>query len=508
MIAVPAARARWARPGVLAGFLLAAIGLAVGALASGFTYDDAWITYRYAYNLAAGHGFVYNLGERMFGTSAPGYALVLALLSLPSPAWVPDVSALLGVLTLTAAGLALHVHGMRQGATLAGFVAGLVFVVNPLAVDTFGGEMVPQAALALWGLVAVTLDRPLLATGLGIAATMVRPDGLIALAIIVTRVGWRQRRVPWLALAGAVLALVAWFGGLWLYFGTPVPDTLAAKQAQRLSGLWNALGTDLGLWVLSLSAFPTPFMPPRTVGGFTAFLALAIGGLCLLPWRRQWWGVAAWPLLAVLAYRQMRLPFYHWYAVPPLVLLAIGAGVSVEAIAGLITRLVAPLRLGPERRARFAPAVTMATGAIVTLAVAAPMARHALDIHATFPWSGERSYIEIGRWLARETPPGASVGYVEVGFIGYYSQRPMIEPFGLVTPGNGAGIAQRDLLFAYRTRRPDFLLYQPAQFPKQIGPLVDEAWFKAEYAPVAALDSGGRGAPITVYRRTAPPPRE
>ena len=87
----------------VSALLVALAGLGAGILAAGISYDDAWITYRYAYNLAAGDGFVYNTGERVFGTSAPGYALVLALLSLPNPEWVPTVSAGLCVLSLVAA---------------------------------------------------------------------------------------------------------------------------------------------------------------------------------------------------------------------------------------------------------------------------------------------------------------------------------------------------------------------------------------------------------------------
>jgi hypothetical protein len=41
--------------------------------------DDAFITYRYAARLATGHGLTYNDGERILGTSTPGYAMLLAL---------------------------------------------------------------------------------------------------------------------------------------------------------------------------------------------------------------------------------------------------------------------------------------------------------------------------------------------------------------------------------------------------------------------------------------------
>jgi hypothetical protein len=503
---VIAGRSTWAATpqsrdlGVLAaGTLLIALGLVVGIGAAPFSYDDAWITYRYAYNLAAGDGFVYNPGERMFGTTAPGYALLVGLLSLPKPAWVPQVSAGLNVVALTAASLALYVFGVRVRSGLAGFVAGAVFAVNPLALDTFGGEMVPQAALALWGLTAVALERPELAAVFGVGAAMTRPDGLLALIVILGWQGWRDRRVPWRPIIVAGIGLTVWFGGLWLYFGAPLPDTLAVKQAQRLSGLWRSLGTDLVIWILSLSAFPTPFMGARFIPGFTTFLALAVAGLLVLPFRRTWWPLAAWPILVLLAYRQMRLPFYHWYAVPPLVLMAMTAGLACEVAAGGVTALIARLRAGQDRR-RSASTVTVVVGALVVAAVGAPMSSRALATRAWFPGPGERAYIDIGHWLARETPLGATVGYLEVGFIGYYARRHIIDPFGLVTPGGGAGIARRDFLYAYRTRRPDFILFHPAYFPKQLGPLVEQDWFKAEYSAVATLKSPF-GVPITVYRR-------
>jgi hypothetical protein len=47
-----------------------------------YVMDDAYITYRYAQNLAAGHGFVFNPGERVLGTSTPLYTVVLAVASL------------------------------------------------------------------------------------------------------------------------------------------------------------------------------------------------------------------------------------------------------------------------------------------------------------------------------------------------------------------------------------------------------------------------------------------
>ena len=42
------------------------------------TIDDSFITYRYARNILAGNGFVYNPGEKVLGTTTPLYTALMA----------------------------------------------------------------------------------------------------------------------------------------------------------------------------------------------------------------------------------------------------------------------------------------------------------------------------------------------------------------------------------------------------------------------------------------------
>src|SRR4051794_40743160 len=66
----------------------------VAALALGVRpLDDAYITYRYALNLGDGHGFVYNVGDHVLGTTTPLWAAILGAahwvgLSLPATSLV------------------------------------------------------------------------------------------------------------------------------------------------------------------------------------------------------------------------------------------------------------------------------------------------------------------------------------------------------------------------------------------------------------------------------------
>src|SRR6476661_4103138 len=45
------------------------------------TIDDAFITFRYSRNIVEGHGFVYNPGSQVLGTTTPLYTVLLAAIS-------------------------------------------------------------------------------------------------------------------------------------------------------------------------------------------------------------------------------------------------------------------------------------------------------------------------------------------------------------------------------------------------------------------------------------------
>src|ERR1700730_5153616 len=102
------------------GLARLALGLWLGVR----PFDDTYITFRYALNLASGFGFVYNVGEHVLGTSSPLWAMALAALRL---AHVPiELGSLALALTLDVATavllfrlLALLDYGVEIGFTAA-----------------------------------------------------------------------------------------------------------------------------------------------------------------------------------------------------------------------------------------------------------------------------------------------------------------------------------------------------------------------------------------------------
>ena len=477
--------------------LLLLVFVYVGIQTGRVAYDDAWITYRYAYNLASGHGFVYNLGERFLGTSAPGFTVLLAILGWPAPDAIPAISSALSALSLGAVGLGLYVFGRSFDDWLGGLVAGLLFVVNPIAIEAFGGEMLLQMALVVWAFVAESRRRWMLAVALALAATVMRPDGLVALALIGAHQVYVRRTLPWREMVVSAAVLGLFYGGLWWYFGSPLPQTLAAKNAQRVTGLWRPLGTDLVDWFRAMTTTPSLFFTSRPVPGFTSMLVLAGCGVPALLWFRHWGLLVLWPVCYLLAYRQLHLPFYHWYAVPPLLAVVVAAAAACAALGAMLVwcidrmrqwRARAPMPLD-ERWLWHATLVV-----VVVVGLVRPMAAFSAPRGAPNPASVEMAYERLGRWFADNTPETASFGYMEIGIAGFYSHRTVIDALGLVNPDVAQHVAQRDLLWAFRKHRPDYIVVFEAV------PL--EPWFAAEYQYLTSLDSG-RPSKLMIYRRTS-----
>jgi len=80
-------------------------------------------------------------------------------------------------------------------------------------------------------------------------------------------------------------------------------------------------------------------------------------------------------------------------------------------------------------------------------------------------------YPVVGEWLRNHTPPQASVGTLEVGLIGYYSQRRMIDFAGLIQPQVSNQLTvhatyEDAALWAVERYHPDYLALHENLFPR------------------------------------------
>ena len=256
--------------------------------------DDAFITYRYARNIVSGDGWVYNAGEPHNTATSPLYtALVAGIGALVGD--IPRAGHLIGSASLIACGMLTALIVAGAGFPMAGVLAGLFIVINPLLLLTVSMETPLFLALCAGAvLLASDANRVTSAVALASLATLTRGEAIVLLALIYGLSVWRTRRVQWWPVVVSLAIALPWALYATLSLGSPVPDSLGAKAA---------LGVGLGM-----PAFAVVRQAPEILWQFGLATIVNFVPFALAPLGVARMGVAGW-LLAVSAGAQDRPPW-------------------------------------------------------------------------------------------------------------------------------------------------------------------------------------------------------
>jgi hypothetical protein len=499
--------------------IVAIVGLLLAGLYAPFSYDEAFITFRYAANLSRGLGLVYNPGEPYLGTTGPGWAILLGSLHRLAPLLsVPQWAAVLSGLALLLIGIASYRLVQRLGfdSWWAAWTA-IACMAHPLVIMPMGGEVIPVIALLLlaWERLlslsgkekqsaSGSPDRMLIWTGfLGGLATWLRPDAIVAFGVLSMVAIIRRRSVPvgMFLVYGLVLLPWMWFANH--YFGTPFPGTLATKTAQCKAGLWVCFLPGLLNWMRMGLMYQTqrlvtrlaPSMviwvgPAVLLFGASVLTAMGIGLVRALRYSPIALAILLWPLLHGLGYVVLQAPFYPWYATP----LGIAMGLSL----GLATWELATHGAWGRRIALLLIALTVAGYGLWHL-------QHRLE---DVPDPRESVHQRLAAWFRANVPLGHSLMGEEIGFLGYYLlDYRVYDVWGLVTPGLAGAIQRRDLAVGIQRYQPDYFIAYPADdAPDSFRAIPSKPWFQRVYRLVFRLDDTGLSyAPyIVIYERVNP----
>jgi MFS family permease len=445
---------------------------------SSWAYDDPFITFRYAQNLRAGLGFVYNPGERILSTTTPLYTLLLAGLSF---LWsdLPRLSTLISALSLGLGTLALYWLGQRWDSPMAGLAAALLYPLAPLLVTTFGAETCFYVMLILWAFALYAGGQDRAAMVLAALATLTRADGVLAGAVIGLALVVRERRIPWKPLLLFGLLIAPWYLFSWFYFGSPFPVTLVAKQHQAQMAISDSFAEGFIRMVRGYAKNPLYWLHG---------VLLAVGLGYALRKARRWLLLLGWGLLYFFGYTLLGVSRYFWYYAPmvPVFVALIGLG-GEAAVRFLMDRWRFLKRLWPV------------LGSLILLLLLLPQVRDLWWL-AHHPDPRVQIYRDVGLWLAENTPPEASVGTLEVGIIGYYARRRMVDFAGLIQPDVALQMryetTYEDTAFwAVRQYRPNFLVLNPAWFPRLM-----EQWVNPFCEPLQRFTRPEYFGELVVYR--------
>jgi len=319
--------------------VLAGVPLLVTLYAGPLFYDDAYITFRYAENIASGAGFVFNEGP-VLGTTAPFYCLVLALAGFAG-LHIPHAAFGLGVLTGALTPVLVWRLGHAAGREAAGLWGGLLLGFFPrwwLNANT-GMETTLAGCFVLAVLIFHFRGKGLYAGLLSGLLVLTRPDTALLPVLVFAHLVAVDRKKSFAFAGGGIAALLPWTIYSFMTFGSPLPHSLAAK------GLIHAYP-----WLLALRHYLDWFLSMSQPMGMAVFSAIwVLGAATVLREFRHAFIVVVWPVVFIAGLAMTEVGPFPWYHIPALPLFMFVVGMGIYAVyegRGLASRIPLQYRRG------------------------------------------------------------------------------------------------------------------------------------------------------------------
>jgi hypothetical protein len=185
--------------------------------------------------------------------------------------------------------------------------------------------------------------------------------------------------------------------------------------------------------------------------------------------------IVAWGALYLLGYSLLGVSAQPWYQYPLLLIANLMAGMGLIALIGWSARLRWP--------AVVRGSVAALLVAACTIALAVPTVR----------WIGRRkpppyaaSYHRMASWFHENTHANDSVAYIEIGYLGFYSDNRIVDLAGLLDRETAEHVARRDFSWAFWRARPDYYVHVP-EFNWALGVIRKDPRFSRWYQPVVSM---------------------
>ena len=392
-----------------------------------FTFEDAFITFRFGQNLANGLGFVYNAHEPVYGTTTPLFTILMAVWLRIFPGLPVFGAALFGLLAgLVSIALVWELLAELQVSKTHSMLAvGLLVLSDKFWVHDMGGMETALVICAMAGsYVLLARNQPIWA---GICAGIllwVRMDGVFWLCILVAAAWGITRKFPWIFVGITSLVYLPWLVFASLRFGSPLPATVSAKWvAYHTVGLQPVL-TRMQTLFSWLTPASLPTLSPQVILwiAITTMLFALIGTLA---YRGERWLLVlpVFCLEEITRLIAMGATFEGRYFIPLFWALMILCGLGVGTVWDTLSQ-----QWSWKNITGFS---AIAVYVCVSLWFSVQMAQLERN---TQIYVYDMSLKQIGIWLNENTTVSSTVLLEPLGYAGYYADRYMMDEVGLIFP--------------------------------------------------------------------------
>ena len=411
--------------------------------------DDSFITLTYAKNLAHGNGFVYNHPPATLGTTTPFFALLTALLAIILPfLTVVEAGILLSIIAWigTGWGIYLIMRHLDFKPISSAVSASIAILPATIWLHFVGMEIwLFQFLLVLSVWLSVT-QKPFYA-GVTIGALyLTRGEGILVGLILVGYFWLNQRKIPKDFIAGIMVILAIWFVYAMITFGTFIPNTLAAKQAQaQIDGAGPTFVERIVLNILPNIVRHKLFFGHQTVNLY--FLLIVLGFIHAVYKNKKLLIFPTWAIIYLTAYTILNPKPYFWYILHVVFIFQLLAGIGL----GWLFEVA-------RKNSYISKRVIINIGAVIlTVAFLYP---YITSFSQDF--SGDdraTTYKAISTWLNQNSCPEQSVAYIEIGYLGYFTDNRIIDLAGLIDPTTTQHLVTDGFEWGFWHYQPDYYIY-------------------------------------------------
>ena len=388
----------------------------------GFPLDDAWIHQTYARNLGSHGVMAFSPGQPSTGSTSFGWTVLLAtgyLLKIPFFLWTYLWSSIFAIATaLIAACISQNYFGSFRNAVIVAVICILEWHLAWAAVS--GMEIGLFTFLTLLFFLLLNHDiPPFLLGGLTGIIVLVRPEGIILAFVYGLKLLFTDpREIKHILLHAAAFLLAfsiiisPWIVFNLTYSDRPFPNTISAKFLQY--GYPWSFGKSLKyLWDVFIYFLNGPLMLLVPCAGFTIYNTIRTKStrhFYPLAWTLTLIGLYAVALPAIYDQGRYLMPFI------PLVVIY-----GIEGLNQFLKRFV--------RASILRPAIWLSLFGMVLLLWINGASDYAYRIQLF-----DMIHMQAVRWIETHAPQDAIIATHDIGIIGYYTERQIIDLAGLVTP--------------------------------------------------------------------------
>lgn len=262
-------------------------------------YDDAFITFRYAQNLASGNGLVYNPGEYILGTTSPLFTIVIALLykiGLP----IPESSVILNIIfdSLTVFIVSKLFIQNRRIIELGIFLFVFSGSVLISRITSGGMEVNLFLLLSVFAIILYTKDKKIFAFILCSLTYFVRPEAISLLFILFLNeiISKQYKRAIVLAIISIVTVSIPLFF-IYHTYANILPQSVLAKSELTGGSIYELINMFFLRDPISIITLPFALIGFTRINKTEPFLKI----------------FGYWILMLIISYLLIRPHPWPWY---------------------------------------------------------------------------------------------------------------------------------------------------------------------------------------------------